>query len=319
MTPLKSETPLPAAERALDRQAGLLGAHMSIAGGLHTAVERALRAGCTALQMFVKNNNQWRGKPLTDEDVATYKEALSNANLGPVVVHDTYLINLCAVDPVTLQRSREALQDELERCERLGIPYLNVHPGSHMGAGDQAGIDRIAESLDIVHERTKGYQVKSVLETTAGQGSAIGCTFEHLRAIIDRVAEPARMAVCVDTCHIFAAGYDIASEKGYERTFEEFDAVVGLDRLAVFHVNDSKKGLGSRVDRHEHIGKGAIGLDGFRHLMNDPRFAGIPKLLETPKSDDLHEDMENLATLRGLIRPSSRPHSPSRSRKVRSR
>lgn len=285
---------------------------MSIAGGLHTAVERALSAGCTALQMFVKNNNQWRGKPLTDKDVATYKEALSNANLGPVVVHDTYLINLCAVDPVTLQRSREALQDELERCERLGIPYLNLHPGSHMGAGEQAGIDRIAESLDIVHERTKGFQVKSVLETTAGQGSAIGYTFEHLRAIIDHVAEPSRMAVCVDTCHIFAAGYDIVSEKGFERTFEEFDAVVGLDRLVAFHVNDSKKGLGSRVDRHEHIGKGTIGLEGFRHLMNDPRFAGIPKLLETPKSDDLHEDRENLATLRGLIRrdgASGRPRS----------
>jgi deoxyribonuclease-4 len=170
-----------------------------------------------------------------------------------------------------------------------------------MGAGEQEGLDRIAESLNIVHERTKGFRVKSVLETTAGQGSAIGYTFEHLRAIIDRVAEPDRMAVCIDTCHVFAAGYDIGSEKGYERTFEDFDAIVGLDRLVAFHVNDSKKGLGSRVDRHEHIGKGAIGLEGFRHIMNDPRFAAIPKLLETPKSEDLHEDMENLATLRGLV------------------
>jgi deoxyribonuclease-4 len=277
---------------------------MSIAGGLHTAVERALRAGCTAMQMFVKNNNQWQGKPMTDEDVSTYKAALSNANLGPVVVHDTYLINLCAVDPEILRKSRAALQDELERCERLGIPYLNLHPGSHMGAGEEAGIERIAESLNHVHEATKGFQVKSVLETTAGQGSAIGYRFEHLRAIIDRVREPERMAVCVDTCHIFAAGYDIASEAGYRRTFQEFDDTIGLDRLVAFHVNDSKKGLGSRVDRHEHIGKGAIGLEGFRHLMNDQRFEHIPKLLETPKSEDLHEDIENLSVLRGLVRSS---------------
>jgi deoxyribonuclease-4 len=299
--PKKPDAPRPAATSALERQAGLVGAHMSIAGGLHTAVERAVRAGCTALQMFVKNNNQWQGKPLTDADVATYQSALSNANLGPVVVHDTYLINLCAVDPVTLERSRAALQDELERCERLGIPYLNLHPGSHMGAGEEAGIERIAESLDIVHAATSGFRVKSVLETTAGQGSAIGYRFEHLRAIIDRVKDPDRMAVCVDTCHIFAAGYDIVTKKGYERTFQEFDDVVGIDRLVAFHVNDSKKGPGSRVDRHEHIGKGAIGLEGFRHLMNDPRFTKVPKLLETPKSEDLHEDIENLAILRGLI------------------
>lgn len=279
---------------------------MSIAGGLHTAVERALRAGCTALQMFVKNNNQWQGKPMTDEDVSTYKAALSNANLGPVVVHDTYLINLCAVDPEILRKSRAALQDELERCERLGIPYLNLHPGSHMGAGEETGIARIADSLDAIHEATRGFQVKSVLETTAGQGSAIGYRFEHLRDIIDRVHEPDRMAVCVDTCHIFAAGYDITSEEGYRRTFQEFDDTIGLDRLVAFHVNDSKKGLGSRVDRHEHIGKGAIGLEGFRHLMNDPRFERIPKLLETPKSEDLHEDIENLSVLRGLVRSSGR-------------
>lgn len=282
----------------------LVGAHMSIAGGLHTAVERALRAGCTALQMFVKNNNQWQGKPMTDEDVSTYKAALSNANLGPVVVHDTYLINLCAVDSEILRKSRAALQDELERCERLGIPYLNLHPGSHMGAGEEVGIARIAESLDAVHEATRGFRVKSVLETTAGQGSAIGYRFEHLRDIIGRVHDTDRMAVCVDTCHIFAAGYDIVSEEGYQRTFQEFDDTIGLERLVAFHVNDSKKGLGSRVDRHEHIGKGAIGLEGFRHLMNDPRFDQVPKLLETPKSEDLHEDIENLSVLRGLVRTS---------------
>jgi len=275
---------------------------MSIAGGVHTAIERAARIGCPTLQMFVKNNNQWKGKELTDKDVATYKEARSKARIGPVVVHDTYLINLCAVDPAILEKSRNAMQDELDRCERLGIEYLNVHPGSHMGAGEEEGIERIAASLDIIHERTKGYAVRSVIETTAGQGTAIGYRFEHLRDIIERVRDPERMAVCVDTCHIFAAGYDISTKRGYDRTFREFDDIIGLDRLVAFHVNDSKKPLGSRVDRHDHIGKGEIGLDGFRFLMNDRRFKDIPKILETPKSDDLHEDVENIRILKGLLR-----------------
>jgi deoxyribonuclease-4 len=278
-----------------------VGAHMSIAGGLHTAVERALKAGCTALQLFVKNNNQWNGKPLTDDDVATYKAAVSNANLGPVVVHTSYLINLAAVDPDTLQRSRAALQDELERCDRLDIPLLNLHPGAHMGAGVEAGIERIAESINIVHDRTPACRTKTVLETTAGQGSSIGHRFEELRAIIDRVDDRGRMAVCVDTCHVFAAGYDLSTEAGYEETIRMFDDIIGLDRLAAFHVNDSKKPLGSRVDRHDHIGKGVMGVTPFRCLMNDRRFVATPKVLETPKSEDLHEDIENLAVLRSLI------------------
>ncbi len=278
-----------------------LGAHMSIAGGLHTAVERALRAGCTALQLFVKNNNQWVGKPLTDEDVATYKAAVSDANLGPVVVHTSYLINLAAIDPDTLRKSRAALQDELERCDRLDIPLLNLHPGAHMGAGTEAGIDRIAESLNRVHEQTRQCRTKTVLETTAGQGTSIGHRFEELRAIIDRVEASERMAVCLDTCHVFAAGYDISTEQGYHDTIQAFDEIIGLDRLAAFHVNDSKKPLGSRVDRHDHIGKGLMGLEPFRSLMNDPRFVQTPKVLETPKSEDLHEDIENLRVLRGLI------------------
>jgi deoxyribonuclease-4 len=285
---------LPAAETRI-------GAHMSIAGGLHTAVDRALKAGCTALQLFVKNNNQWNGKPLTDDDVATYKAAVSNANLGPIIVHTSYLINLAAVDPDTLQRSRTALQDELERCDRLSIPLLNLHPGAHMGAGVEAGIERIAESINFVHDRTRRCRTKTVLETTAGQGSSIGHRFEEIRAIIDRVEDRGRMAVCVDTCHIYAAGYDISTEAGYDDTLRAFDDIIGLDRLAAFHVNDSKKALGSRVDRHDHIGKGLMGLVPFRCLMNDPRFVGTPKVLETPKSEDLHEDIENLAVLRGLI------------------
>jgi deoxyribonuclease-4 len=295
----------------------LLGSHMSIAGGVHKAIERAASIGCPTLQMFVKNNNQWKGKELTDEAVETYKAARSKARIGPVVVHDTYLINLCAVDPVILEKSRHALQDELERCERLGIEYLNFHPGSHIGAGEKEGIKLIAESLDIVHERTKGFAVKSVIEATAGQGTAIGYRFEHLRDIIDQVQEQDRMAVCIDTCHIYAAGYDIGTEKGYEQTFKDFDDIVGLDRLVAFHVNDSKKPLGSRVDRHDHIGKGTIGLEGFRLLMNDPRFEDIPKILETPKSDDLHEDVENIRILKGLIGTSGASRRPGAGNKTR--
>jgi len=278
----------------------LLGAHMSIAGGVHTAVDRATSIGCTALQVFTKNNNQWNGKPFTENDITLYKEKISAAGIAPVVSHDSYLINLCATNPDILKKSRFAFIDELERCEQLGIQLLNFHPGSHLGVGDDEGIKKICESLNIAHDATKKFKVKSVLEATAGQGTNVGYKFEHLRAIIDGVEHPERMAVCIDTCHIFAAGYDIATEKGYETTFKQFDEIVGLERLVAFHVNDSKKGLGSHVDRHEHIGKGAIGLTGFRLLMNDERFAHIPKILETPKSDDLHEDVENISVLKNL-------------------
>ncbi|MBI3110570.1 MAG: deoxyribonuclease IV [Ignavibacteriales bacterium] len=280
----------------------LLGAHMSIAGGVATAVERGQRIGCTTMQMFVKNNNQWKGKPLTDEDVSTYKKLLRESRIHPVVVHDTYLINLCAVDKEILKKSREALKDEFDRCEALGVQYLNFHPGAHMGAGEAEGIKRIAESLNVIHQRTPGYGVRSVIEATAGQGTAIGYRFEHLRKIIDLVEERERMAVCLDTCHVFAAGYDLSTERGYEETFREFDTIVGLDRLVAFHVNDSKRELGSRVDRHEHIGKGKIGIQGFSFLMNDPRFSNIPKILETPKGPEMKEDVENMRVLRGLIR-----------------
>jgi deoxyribonuclease-4 len=279
----------------------LLGAHMSIAGGVHTAVERGISIGCTTMQMFVKNNNQWRGKELSDEDISTYKKLLRESSIGPVVVHDTYLINLCARDAQILRKSRAALKDELDRCEVLGVEYLNFHPGSHVGAGESEGIKRIAESLNIIHEETKGYRVKSVLETTAGQGTAIGSRFEQLREIIDMVAEPSRMAVCMDTCHVFAAGYDLSTERGYEKMFEEFDAIIGLGRLVAFHVNDSKRELGSRVDRHEHIGKGRIGKTGFRLLMNDDRFRAVPKILETPKGPEMKEDVKNMRLLRSMV------------------
>ncbi len=212
----------------------LLGAHMSIAGGVPTAVERGMRIGCTTMQMFVKNNNQWKGKPLTDEDVSTYKKLLRESRIHPVVVHDTYLINLCAVDKEILQKSRDALKDELDRCETLGVQYLNFHPGAHLGAGEEEGIKRIAESLNLIHQRTKGYGVRSVIEATAGQGTAIGYRFEHLRKIIDLVEERERMAVCIDTCHVFAAGYISLLNGGMKKRSENLTRLLDLTGLLPF-------------------------------------------------------------------------------------
>lgn len=280
----------------------LIGAHESIAGGVHRAFERAASVGCRTLQVFTKNSNQWRAKPLSGEDIQNYKTVSSESSIGPVIAHDSYLINLCARDPAILKKSKEAFIDELERCRMLGIPYLNFHPGAHMGAGEEEGIKLIIDSLNEAHVQTPVSPVLSVIETTAGQGSAIGYRFEHLRKIIDGVEAPGRMAVCIDTCHIFAAGYDISTEAGYRATMEEFDAVVGLARLVAIHVNDSKKGLGSKVDRHEHIGKGAIGRGGFACIMQDERLEKIPKILETPKGEDLREDRMNLGVLRRLAR-----------------
>jgi len=280
----------------------LLGAHMSTSGGVHTAVDRAVSIGCTALQVFTKNNNQWGAKPLADDDIENYKRKIVEATITPVMAHDSYLINLCAINPEILERSRDAFIDELTRCEELGIQLLNFHPGAHGGAGENDGIKRIVESLNIAHEKTEGFKVLSVVETSAGQGTAVGYKFEHLEKIINGVDKPERMAVCIDTCHIFAAGYDIRTEETYAATIQEFENIIGLDRLAAFHFNDSKKEFGSHGDRHEHIGKGMIGTEGFSYLMNDERFANTPKILETPKSKDLHEDVENLKVLKGLIK-----------------
>ncbi|MBX2992821.1 MAG: deoxyribonuclease IV [Bacteroidetes bacterium] len=278
----------------------LLGAHMSTVGGVHTAFERGTRIGCTTMQVFVKNNNQWAGKPQTQEDINLYKSEEAKAAIAPVVAHAAYLINLCSTNAGVLKKSRTAFEDELRRCEGFGIKALIFHPGAHLGAGEEEGIKRIAESLNLVHERTRGFRPLSTLECTAGQGSAIGYRFEHLRGIIDLVDEKDRMAVCLDTCHLFAAGYNIGTEDGWNDTIKQFDEIVGLDRLVAIHTNDSKKALGSRVDRHEHIGRGMIGLKGFRMLMNDDRLADIPKILETEKSDDMHEDEENMNVLKSL-------------------
>lgn len=280
----------------------LLGAHQSIAGGIHRAVERAESIGATALQVFTKNSNRWQGPPVTDEDASSYKTALSKSRIVAVASHDSYLINLCAVDPDVLRKSREALVDEVRRCEKLGIPLLNFHPGAHMGAGEKSGIELIVESLNMVHRETAASSVLSVVETTAGQGSVLGYTFEQIAAIVEGVENPERMGVCIDTCHIFAAGYDIRKKKAYQSTMGAFDDVVGLDRLVMMHLNDAKNPLGSRRDRHDHIGKGEIGVGGFRHIMNDERLSGVPKILETPKGDDLAEDRMNMKVLKGLLR-----------------
>jgi deoxyribonuclease-4 len=281
----------------------LLGAHMSIAGGCHNALLAAQARGCTAVQIFTKNSNQWAGKPLTDEDVALFRKTLRQTRLRLPMAHDSYLINLASPDEILYRRSVEAFVDELQRAERLGLAYLVMHPGAHVDSGEEAGLRRVAQALDEAHARCPGFRVQVLLETTAGQGSCLGHRFEHLASILAQVAEPERLGVCLDTCHVFAAGYALAPEAEYRATFRAFDKLIGLRRLRAFHVNDSLKPQGSRVDRHAHIGRGCLGLEPFRLLLNDPRFRTRPMVLETPKEDPSEGDMDavNLATLRGLI------------------
>ena len=273
---------------------------MSVSGGMYRAFERAARTGCRTMQVFTKNNNRWEARAYSPEDVERYRLAAARTPVAPVLAHAAYLINLCAASQDVLRKSRAAFRDELDRCEALGILGLIVHPGSHVGSGEKEGMKRIAESLNLAHAHTAKYRTLSILETTAGQGSSIGYRFEQLREIIDQVDEKDRMGVCLDTCHVFAAGYDISTEEGWLDTMEAFNDAVGFRRLAAIHVNDSRRELGSRIDRHDHIGKGRIGLVGFRMLMNDPRLDAVPKILETDKSDDMHEDVENMNVLRAL-------------------
>jgi deoxyribonuclease-4 len=277
------------------------GAHMSIAGGIFNAPERGVKVGCGVVQIFTQNSNQWRGKPVTDADVVLFREKWAESGLKEIVSHDIYLINLAAAPGEVRDKSLISFQEEMERCSRLGIGKIIMHPGAHLGEGEEVGIRRVIEAFNLLFERVPDYRGKVLLETTAGQGSNLGYTFEHLQQIIEGSASPDRFAVCYDTCHTYAAGYDITTEKGYQAVFAAFDRTIGLERLQAFHMNDSKKGLNSRVDRHEHIGQGAMGLDGFRLLVNDPRFAAIPKVLETPKGDNDEMDIVNLKTLRGLI------------------
>lgn len=280
----------------------LIGAHMSISGGVLNALLFGEELGCTTIQIFTKNNNQWKAKELLPEDVKKFFENQKRTEISPVVGHNGYLINLASSKEDVYNLSRESMLVELKRAELLGLPYLVMHPGSHLGKGEKEGIEKIARSIDWLHRKTKGYKVKILLETTAGQGSALGYRFEHLAEIIERVKEEKRLGVCYDTCHTFAAGYDIRTKKAYELTFKEFDKVIGLSRLKVIHVNDSLKDLGSRVDRHQHIGEGKIGLSGFRLLMNDKRWEKIPKILETPKEGGTTRDIKNLNVLKSLIK-----------------
>ncbi|PQO33406.1 deoxyribonuclease IV [Blastopirellula marina] len=281
-----------------------IGAHMSIAGGYYKAVEAAAEVDMNVVQLFCKNNNQWRAKDITDKDVALFQDALAKHNVGAPLCHASYLINLASPKEELWEKSVEGLRVEMLRCEQLGIPNLVFHPGAHMEATLEEGIERIVKAIDELHKLLPDCPVTLLLETTAGQGSSIGHKFEHLQSILEGVQEGERVAVCLDTCHIFAAGYPISDEKDFKATFKDFDKLIGFDKLRGIHLNDSKKDLGSRVDRHDHIGEGKIGVEAFRHMLNDRRFKKIPMYLETPKGeeDGVLNDAKNLATLRSLIK-----------------
>lgn len=287
------------------------GAHMSVAGGLPRAVARAVVHRCDALQVFAKNANQWRGRPLPPDEIAQFRRDVASAGLVAVVSHASYLINLATADAALRAQSCEAMADELDRAEALGLLGVVLHPGAYTTGRASDGIRLIADNLrELLDARAAGTTMV-LLECTAGQGSSIGSRFEELAEIIGLMDGHARVGVCLDTCHLLAAGYDLTTDDGYAETFAAFGRIVGFDRLRVFHVNDSKKPLGSRVDRHEHIGKGHLGLESFRRLVNDRRFASIPMLLETPKGEGKPTgpiavdpfDEENLHTLRALVRP----------------
>jgi len=282
-----------------DAPGDLIGAHISTKGGLHTVFERAEAIGASAMALFAKNSNQWKGKVMTDDDVARFA---SLRTVGPIVTHASYLINLATTNEEFHRKSIAAMVDELDRAERLGLHAVVLHPGAHMNAGVGAGLDQIARSLDQIHAAIPNHRVVTLLETAAGQGSCLGCTFEELGRIIDAVDDKRRVGICIDTCHVFAAGYDIRRRRGYEKMVDEIEAHVGIENVGAFHLNDSKKPLGSRVDRHQHIGEGEIGLNAFRMLLNDERFARIPKLLETPKTIETESDRENISKLRALIK-----------------
>jgi deoxyribonuclease-4 len=279
----------------------LLGAHMSIAGEVGEAFNRGKQVGCDCIQIFTKSSRQWASKPYTNEEIETFKRNQKESGIGTVIAHDSYLVNLGAPDEAMRLKSVNGLIDELHRCEALGVPTLVAHPGAHVGSGIENGIKTIAKSISEAHAASKGFNVKIALEITAGQGSTLGHTFEQIAQIFDAVVENERLRLCFDTEHAFAAGYDLRTPEGYENTFSELDKYVGIKKLAAFHLNDSIKDFHSRVDRHQHIGKGFIGLDAFRRLLNDERFFGLPMCLETPKGPEMKEDVENLATLRSLF------------------
>lgn len=282
----------------------LLGAHQSIAGGYHKSVEAAAGFGMDVVQLFTKNSNQWKAKPLVAHEIDAFRASLEASGVRHPCAHTSYLINLASPDDDLWRKSIEAFTVELERAEALGLVGVVVHPGSCVTSTEEEGLSRIIAALDLAHRRTKGFRTLTLLETTAGQGTNLGYRFEHLACIADNVIESDRVAVCVDTCHLFAAGYPITTKTEYAATMHEFDDVVGLERIRAFHLNDSLRELGSRVDRHAKIGAGQLGLAPFRHLLNDSRFSSIPMYLETPKGEENGESLDaiNLRTLRRLVK-----------------
>lgn len=276
---------------------------MSIAGGYYKAVQAAARAGCDCVQLFTKNNNQWRAKPITDAEAERFRATLAELGIAHPISHDSYLINLASPDDELWKKSIDAFIVELQRAELLGIPYVVAHPGAYTTSSEAKGLKRIARGLNEVHKQTRGIAAKCLLETTAGQGSNLGWKFEHLAAVMDGVRDPDRLGVCLDTCHVFAAGYPLQAKKDYLATMRQFDKIVGLGQIKAFHLNDSKAKFGSRVDRHAGIGRGEMGVEPFRWLLNDRRFRRVPMYMETPKGEEDGEDLDvtNLTILRGLI------------------
>ncbi len=280
----------------------LFGAHESINGGVFTAIERGQQATCDTIQMFNKGNNQWKAKKLEQEEIDKYFKAIEDTGVTVSTSHTSYLINIASPDKKLAGISSSSLKEEMERCNLLKIPNLVMHPGSHIGTGEAEGIKRVSANLNKLFDALENNDVVLLLETTAGQGSHLGYTFEQIAQMIDGVEDKAHVGVCLDTCHIFAAGYAISDPKDYKATMKKFDDVIGLDKLRIIHMNDSIKEFGSKKDRHEHIGKGHIGLEGFRNIVNDKRLSKIPMILETHKEEDLKEDIENLKVLRGLVK-----------------
>ena len=290
---------MPLARRAAAAPPDLIGAHMSIAGGLHRALERGAELGCHAVQIFLKNQRQWAAPPLAEADVRAFHAARRRTRIRAVFAHASYLINLAAPGEAQWRQAVDAFTDELERAEALGLSCVVIHPGSHGGLGLEAGLARVTAALDEATRRTDGCRVRVALENTAGAGHTVGRSFAELGALLERSARPARLGICVDTCHLFAAGYDLRSAVGWAAAFAECAERVGR-RVLAFHLNDSRAALGSGLDRHQHIGRGGLGLAPFRRLLNDPRFARVPMVLETPKEPEPIADLRNLATLRRL-------------------
>ncbi len=280
----------------------ILGAHQSIAGGYHKAVELGVEAGCQVIQVFTKNTNQWRGKPITPQEIQTFREAIATSAIACPLAHDSYLINLASPEKTLWKKSIDALIDEVQRAAALGIPQVVCHPGAYTTTSESEGLKRIIAALDEVLSQTRDESAGILLETTAGQGTTLGWRFEHLAATLAGVKDNRRLGVCFDTCHVFAAGYKISTRSDYRATMKEFDKIVGLDQIRAFHLNDSVKDCGSRVDRHAHIGCGKIGPEAFGWLLRDRRFRNVPMVLETPKGKRDGEDCDiiNLRTLREL-------------------